>query len=95
MTARTRYFVIASLLVLIVGLGTGVVVYYLGVPSLGLLARTGPAELRYLPRDSAVVAYANVRGVMASAISAMSGSKAGGARCTRTGTPSAARIMNS
>jgi len=68
MTARTRYFVIASLLVLVVGLGTGVVVYYLGVPSLGLLSRTGPAELRYLPRDSAVVAYANVRGVMASAV---------------------------
>jgi len=68
MTARTRYFVIASLLVLIVGLGTGVVVYYLGVPSLGLLTRTGPAELRYLPRDSTVIAYADVRGVMASAV---------------------------
>jgi hypothetical protein len=68
MTARTRYFVIASLLVLVVGLGTGAVVYYLGVPSLGLFARTGPAELRYLPRDSAVVAYANVRNVMASAV---------------------------
>jgi hypothetical protein len=68
MTARTRYFVIASLLVLVVGLGTGVVVYYLGVPSLGLLSRTGPAELRYLPRDSEVIAYADVRAVMTSAV---------------------------
>jgi hypothetical protein len=35
---------------------------------LGLLSRTGPAELRYLPRNSTVIAYADVRGVMASAV---------------------------
>lgn len=66
MTARTRYFVIASLLVLGVGLGTGLVAYYVGFPA-GAFARAGgPEELQYVPRDAAVVAYADVREVMAS-----------------------------
>lgn len=66
MTARTRYFVIVSLLVLGVGLGTGLVAYYVGFPA-GAFARAGgPEELQFVPRDAAVVAYANVREVMAS-----------------------------
>lgn len=65
MTSRTRYFVIASLLVLCIGLGTGLVAYYVGFPGTG--TRTaGPAELRYLPKDAAVIAYADVRSVMSS-----------------------------
>jgi hypothetical protein len=66
MTARTRYFVIASLLVLGVGLGTGLVAYYVGFPA-GAFARTGgPDELQFVPRDATVVAFADVREVMAS-----------------------------
>ena len=64
MTAKTRYFLIGSVMVLIVGLSIGLVAYYGGMPS-GLFSRqSGPAELKYLPGDAAVVAYANVRDVM-------------------------------
>jgi hypothetical protein len=62
MTTRTRYFVVASLLVLMAGVGTGLVAYYAGLP---LLQRhDGPEELRYVPRDAAVVASVNVQDVM-------------------------------
>ena len=64
MTAKTRYFLFGSVLVLTVGLSIGLVAYYGGVPS-GLFAgQPGPAELKYVPADAAVVAYANVRDVM-------------------------------
>src|SRR5438874_12785842 len=66
MTSRTRYFVIASLLVLSVGLSTGLVAYYVGFPA-GAFARVGgPDELQYVPRDATVVAFADVREIMAS-----------------------------
>jgi hypothetical protein len=61
MMNRTRYFVIASLLVIGVGLGTGLVAYYVGFPAGAFAARGGPAELEYVPRDAAVIAYANVQ----------------------------------
>ncbi len=66
MTTRTRYFVIASLLVLGVGLGTGLVAYYVGFPTSAFSSRGGPEELRYVPRDATVLAYANVQDVMSS-----------------------------
>ena len=67
MTVKTRYFVVASLLVVGVGLGTGLVAYYVGFPpASAFLATGGPEELRYLPSTSTVVAYADVREVMAS-----------------------------
>ena len=66
MTVRTRYFVIVSLLVVGVGLGTGLLAYYVGFPTSAFLVTGGPEELRYLPSTSAVVAYADVREVMAS-----------------------------
>lgn len=66
MTNRTRYFVITSLLVLIVGLGTGLVAYYVGIPG-GLGVGTGgPEELNYVPRNATVIAYADVREIMTS-----------------------------
>src|SRR5262245_2522532 len=65
MMAKTRYFVVASLLVLGVGVGTGLVAYYVGFPATAF-QRGGPAELQYVPRDAAVVAFANVQEVMAS-----------------------------
>jgi len=64
MTAKTRYFLIGSVLVLILGLSIGVVAYYGGMPSGLFSANRGPAELKYMPGDTAVVAYANVRDVM-------------------------------
>jgi hypothetical protein len=66
MTRRTRYFVIASLLVLTVGIGTGLVAYYVGFPTSAFSSFGGPAELRYVPRDAGVVAFANVQEIMAS-----------------------------
>jgi hypothetical protein len=66
MTSKTRYFVIASLLVTGVGLGTGLVAYYVGFPAGAFAGRGGPAELEFVPRDAAVIAYADVRDVMTS-----------------------------
>ena len=66
MTTKTRYFVIVSLLTLGVGLGTGVVAYYVGFPA-GALGRSGgPVELSFVPRDASVIAFANVHEIMTS-----------------------------
>src|SRR5262249_25438730 len=66
MMARTRYFVVASLLVLGVGVGTGLVAYYVGFPAGAFAGRGGPDELQYVPSGAAVIAFANVGEVMAS-----------------------------
>ena len=66
MTTRTRYFVIASLLVLTVGLGTGLIAYYTGFQMSAIGRRGGPQELQYVPNRVAVVAYADVHEVMTS-----------------------------
>jgi hypothetical protein len=66
MSTKTRYFVIASLLVLGVGLSTGLVAYYVGFPAGAFASRGGPAELGFVPRDASVIAFANVQQVMAS-----------------------------
>src|SRR6478752_482402 len=63
MTKRTRYFLAASGAVLAAGLGTGLVAYYSG----GFQSVSASAvsnELRYVPADATVVAYADVRGIM-------------------------------
>src|SRR5688572_21253763 len=67
MTARTRNFVITSLVVLTVGLGTGLVAYY-GLPTGAFAGQEGPDELQFIPRDAAVVAFANVQDVMQSEV---------------------------
>jgi hypothetical protein len=66
MTTKTRYFVVASLLVVGCGLGTGLVAYYVGFPAGAFASRGGPAELGYIPRDAAVIAFANVHDIMTS-----------------------------
>ncbi|HEX3644226.1 MAG TPA: hypothetical protein VHT95_01390 [Vicinamibacterales bacterium] len=66
MTTKTRYFVIVSLLTLGVGLGTGVVAYYVGFPAGASASRGGPAELGFVPRDASVIAFANVHEIMGS-----------------------------
>jgi hypothetical protein len=66
MVNRTRYFVIASLLVLAVGLGTGLVAFYVGFPAGAFQRRGGPEELQYIPRDASLIAYADVQQIMTS-----------------------------
>ncbi|MGH9348966.1 MAG: hypothetical protein ACRD26_17045 [Vicinamibacterales bacterium] len=64
MTKRTRVFLMVAAGVLVVGLATGLVASYLGLPALALGGADGPDELRYVPADARVIAYANVRDVM-------------------------------
>ncbi len=66
MTTKTRYFVIASLLVLGVGLSTGLVAYYVGFPAGAQGRLGGPGGLAYGPRDASGIAYANVHDIMTS-----------------------------
>jgi hypothetical protein len=68
MTTRTRYFVIVSLLVLGVGIGTGLLAYYVGLPTSASSRAGGPDELRFIPRNATLVAYANVQEVMTSGL---------------------------
>ncbi len=63
MTKRTRYFMAGAATVLALGLCTGLVAYYGGLPALSA-SRTGPDELSYVPADAAVVAYADIQTVM-------------------------------
>ena len=66
MNAKTRYFVIVSLLVLSVGLGTGLVAYYVGFPAGAFQTQGGPADLQLVPRNATLIAYASVSEIMAS-----------------------------
>ncbi len=66
MTSRTRNVVIASLLVVLVGLGTGLVAYYVGFPTSAFFADEGPDELRFVPADATLVAFGNVHEIMTS-----------------------------
>lgn len=66
MTVRTRYFVITSLLVLTVGLGTGLLAYYVGFPTSAFSNQGGPDELRFVPADASLVAFADVHEIMTS-----------------------------
>ncbi len=63
MSKRTRYFMIGAVATLVFGLSIGLVAYYNG--GLGQLgASGGPDQLRYVPGDAAVVAYADVHKIM-------------------------------
>src|SRR3990170_7762636 len=63
MTKRTRYFMAGSAAVLAAGLGTGLIAYYTG----GFQPVSASAvsnELRYVPADATMVAYADIRAIM-------------------------------
>ena len=63
MTRKTRYFMAGSAAVLSAGLGTGLVAYYTGgFQPVSASAVTN--ELRYVPADATLVAYADVRAIM-------------------------------
>lgn len=66
MNKRTRFFLLGSALVLVVGLCTGLLAYYGGLPTLASTEASTLDELKYVPSDAAVVAYANVKDVMTS-----------------------------
>ncbi len=63
MNKRTRYFVVGSAAIVILGLCTGLVAFYSGGLPL-ISAAQGPSELAYVPADATGVAYANVQEVM-------------------------------
>jgi len=65
-TSKTRYFVITSLLVLFVGLGTGLVAFYVGFPTTAFFNHSNPDELKYLPSTASLVGYVEVREIMTS-----------------------------
>ena len=65
MTQRTRYFLVGSALVVVVGLGTGLVAYYNGSLPFGV-GRRQDAELAYCRPTSTALAYADVRRIMSS-----------------------------
>jgi hypothetical protein len=69
MTKRTRYFMAGSAAVLAAGLATGLVAYYAGGFQ-AVSASAGSSELRYVPADATLVAYADVRGIMDSELRA-------------------------
>jgi hypothetical protein len=65
MTKRTRYFLAGSAAVLVAGLCTGLVAYF-GGGFQSLSAAPVASELRYVPADATVVAYADVQTIMRS-----------------------------
>lgn len=64
MTKRTSYFLFASIGILLIGLTVGLAAYYGGIR--GIARQSGPGELALVPGDATVVAYADVRQLMAS-----------------------------
>ena len=71
MMTKTRHVVVASLSVLAVGIGTGLVAHYVGLPlgaGVQQMVWEGSEELRLVPRDAALVAYVNVQEVMRSEV---------------------------
>jgi hypothetical protein len=64
MTKRTRLFLFFAVGILVAGLGTGLVASYMGIQNLVLIGTDGPAELAYVPADTRVLAFADLRQVM-------------------------------
>src|SRR5262245_2740202 len=63
MSKKTRYFVLSAGAILGVGLTTGLIASFMGLP-VAFSRAAGPDELQYIPANAAVVAYANVHDVM-------------------------------
>jgi hypothetical protein len=63
MSKKTRVFVVTAAAILGVGLTTGLVASYMGLP-VAFSRSAGPDELQYVPAEAAIVAYANVREIM-------------------------------
>jgi hypothetical protein len=63
MTKKTRYFLVGSAGVLIIGLGGGLIAYLAYNRAAGVPAGV-PPEIRFVPANAEVVAFANVQEVM-------------------------------
>jgi hypothetical protein len=63
MTKQTRYFMAGSAAVLSAGLATGLIAYYTGGFQ-PVSASAVATELRYVPADATLLAYADVRAIM-------------------------------
>ena len=63
MSKKTRVFVVTAAAILGVGLTTGLVASFMGLP-VAFSRAAGPDELQYVPAEAAVVAYADVRQIM-------------------------------
>jgi hypothetical protein len=66
MMKRTRIFLFGSVAFVVLGLTVGLVAYYGGLSGIAFTRTAGPEALQYIPKDAAVVAYANVQAVMQS-----------------------------
>jgi hypothetical protein len=66
MTKRTRLFLVVTVGVLVVGLGTGLLASYVGIQNFSIIGGNGPEELAYVPADARMVAFADVRSVVGS-----------------------------
>jgi hypothetical protein len=60
MTQKSRFFLVASAVVLLLGVGGGLIAY-LNYRRAASLPAGVPQEVRYIPADAAIVAYGNVR----------------------------------
>jgi hypothetical protein len=70
MTKRTRVFLFGAGSILVLGLGTGVLASYMGLQNVITIGGVGPDELAYVPQDTRMLAFANVREVMDSELRA-------------------------
>lgn len=64
MSKRTRLFLVGSVSILILGLGSGAVASYLGLQNFVVIGGDGPAELAYVPRDARMVAFADLHDIV-------------------------------
>ena len=67
MTSKTRTVVVAAVLVLVVGLATGLVAYMVGLPG-GRGASAAEADLRLVPASTSVIAFVDMRAVLRSSV---------------------------
>jgi hypothetical protein len=66
MMKGTRIFLFGSVAFVVLGLTVGLVAYYGGLSGIAFTRSVGPEGLQYIPKDAALVAYADVQAVMAS-----------------------------
>ena len=64
MKKRTRLFLVGSIGILIVGLGSGAVASYMGLQNFVVIGGDGPSELAYVPRDARMVAFADLHDIV-------------------------------
>jgi hypothetical protein len=66
MKKRTRLFLVGTVGVLVLGLGTGLLASYVGIQNFTIIGGNGPEELSYVPSNARMIAFADVRSVAGS-----------------------------